>query len=264
MLDDEVNVKRRRILRFIRDLDLRYIRGSIDRRTYKTITADEEKKELEETKQKLPEVEQDIHQIHRGEILIPAETETEDETETETEIKAEEVLVPSEVDIVKATEIPIIELEEIPLIEIEELKVRYVMNMAIKAATKTFEEEMAWEREYVSGKIDDQDYMAKKNEVEAKQHKIFQHFYKLSELLFSVSTEHLYKNTHNNFLLFNNELSENINRLRRQVTDKKELKGIIYDINERVLRHRPILRKAAQDTLRWKVIIQQEKENFKL
>ncbi|MCG3255181.1 MAG: hypothetical protein KAU62_03770, partial [Candidatus Heimdallarchaeota archaeon] len=88
MLDDEVNVKRRRILRFIRDLDLRYIRGSIDRRTYqtlknkykellanlpKTITADEEKKELEETKQKLPEVEQDIHQIHRGEILIPAE-----------------------------------------------------------------------------------------------------------------------------------------------------------------------------------------------
>ena len=281
MLDDEVNVKRRRILRFIRDLDLRYIRGSIDRRTYqtlknkykellanlpKTITADEEKKELEETKQKLPEVEQDIHQIHRGEILIPAEAETETETETEAEaeIKTEEVLVPSKVEIVKTTEIPIIELEEIPLIEIEELKVRYVMNMAIKAATKTFEEEMAWEQEYVSGKIDDQEYMGKKNEVEAKQHKIFQHFYKLSELLFSVSTEHLYKNTHNNFLLFNNELSENINRLRRQVTDKKELKGIIYDINERVLRHRPILRKAAQDTLRWKVIIQQEKETFRL
>jgi len=276
MLDDEVNVKRRRILRFIRDLDLRYIRGSIDRRTYqtlknkykellanlpKTITADEEKKELEETKQKLPEVEQDIHQIQRGEISIPAEIETETGGP---QIKTEEVSVPTEVEIVKVSKIPIIELEEIPPIEIEELKVRYVMNMAIKAATKTFEEEMALEEDYISGDIDDQEYMGKKNEVEAKQHKIFQHFYKLSELLFSVSTEHLYKNTHNNFLLFNNELSENINRLRGLVTDKKELKGIIYDINERVLRHRPILRKAAQDTLRWKVIIQQEKENFRI
>ena len=282
MLDDEVSVKRRRILRFIRDLDLRYIRGSIDRRTYqtlknkykellanlpKTIDADEEEKELEETKQKLPEVELDFHQIQKGELSIPVEMEPDItpiiEEEKEEEIK-EEIIVPSEPDLLEVLVLPKIDLEEIPPIEIEELKIRYVMSMAIKAATKTFEEEMDLEQEYMSSKIDDQVYMGKKNEVEAKQHKIFQHFYKLSELLFSISQDHLYKNTHNNFLLFNNELSENINKLRRLVTDKKELKGIIYDINERVLRHRPILRKAAQDTLRWKVVIQQEREKFRL
>ncbi len=294
MLDDEVSVKRRRILRFIRDLDLRYIRGSIDRRTYqtlknkykellanlpKTIDAEIEEKELEETKQKLPEVELDFHQIQKGELTTPIELESDtspimvekeveeikEEVKEEVKEEAKEVVVlPPKPEISEEIELPIIELEEIPPIEIEELKIRYVMNMAIKAATKTFEEEMDLEQDYMSSKIDDQEYMGKKNEVEAKQHKIFQHFYKLSELLFSVSQDHLYKNTHNNFLLFNNELSENINRLRRLVTDKKELKGIIYDINERVLRHRPILRKAAQDTLKWKVIIQQEREKFRI
>ncbi len=254
MTSEEANVKKRRILRFIRDLDLRYIRGSIDRRTYQTLKnkyqeilnalptplkIQEEERAIELSKKELPQLESDIQEIEREPSpTLPAP-------------------VPS-----KVVEIPPIEIEDIPPIEIEELKIRYVMHMAIKAATKTFEQEMDVEQNYVIGRINDQDYLAKQNEIEAKQHKIFQHFYKLSELLFSVCKDHIFKNTHNNFLLFNNELSENINRLRRMETDKSELKGIIYDINERVLRHRPILKKAAQDTLKWKVDIQQEKEKF--
>ncbi|MHA1199503.1 MAG: hypothetical protein ACTSQF_09280 [Candidatus Heimdallarchaeaceae archaeon] len=255
MSDDDINLKKRRILRFIRDLDLRYIRGSIDRRTYQTLKnkykeilsslpsdlVSQDEVSIKDSQQILPEAETEIQEIERGETVQAVPTEIEPDIE-----------------------FPEMDLEEIPLIEIEELKIRYVMHMAIKAATRTFEEEMELEQEYVTNKIDDQEYMKKKNEVEAKQHKVFQHFYKLSELLFSVNREHLYKNTHNNFLLFNNELSENINRLRRMTTDKKELKGIIYDINERVIRHRPILKKAAQDTLKWKVVIQQEKEKFRL
>jgi hypothetical protein len=205
-----------------------------------TLKISQEVKQIEETKEALPELESDIHEIETGkEIVSPAPQ-------------------PS-----ITIEIPAIELPSIPAIEIEELKIRYVMHMAIKAATKTFEEEMDLEQDYIIGRISDQDYVAAKNDIERKQHKIFQHFYKLSELLFSVCRDHLYKNTHNNFLLFNNEVSENINRLRRMETEKKELKGIIYDINDRVLRHRPILKKAAQDTLDWKVSIQQEKERFK-
>ena len=254
MSDEDTSIRKRRILRFIRDLDLRYIRGSIDRRTYQTlknkyqeimtslpssIKTQEQLKSIEETIEALPQFESDIQEIEKEDVKIAP-----------TPPPARKI------------EIPSIELESIPIVEIEELKVRYVMNLAIKGATKTFEEEMNWEQDYIAGKINDQDYLAKRNEIEAKQHKIFQHFYKLSELLFSVNKDHLYKNTHNNFLLFNNELSENINRLRRMETEKKELKGIIYDINERVLRHRPILKKAAQDTLNWKVTIQQEKEKF--
>ncbi|MHA1954201.1 MAG: hypothetical protein ACW96U_09685, partial [Candidatus Heimdallarchaeaceae archaeon] len=255
MTEDDSSSRKRRILRFIRDLDLRYIRGSIDRRTYQTLKSKyqemltslpqtlriaQEVKIIEETKESLPELESDIQQIESGkEITTPAPQPTID------------------------VEIPSIELPSIPAIEIEELKIRYVMHMAIKAATKTFEEEMDLEQDIILGRISDQDYVGAKNDIERKQHKIFQHFYKLSELLFSVCRDHLYKNTHNNFLLFNNEVSENINRLRRMETEKKELKGIIYDINDRVLRHRPILKKAAQDTLDWKVSIQQEKERFK-
>ncbi len=255
MSDDDINIKKRRILRFIRDLDLRYIRGSIDRRTYQTLKnkykeilsslpsglVSQEEVSIHDSQQILPKLETDIQEIERGEAIeiIPVEEEP-------------------------AIQFPEIELNEIPPVEIEELKIRYVMYMAIKAATKTFEEEMELEQDYVTNIIDDQEYMKRHNEVEAKQHKVFQHFYKLSELLFTVNREHLYKNTHNNFLLFNNELSENINRLRRMITDKKELKGIIYDINERVIRHRPILKKAAQDTLKWKVVIQQEKEKFRM
>ena len=256
MSDDDINLKKRRILRFIRDLDLRYIRGSIDRRTYQTLKnkykeilsglpsglVSQEEVTIDDKQVIIPEAETEIQEIESGKIIQVQEP-----------IKVEEELVFPEMD-----------LDEIPPIEIEELKIRYVMYMAIKAATRTFEEEMDLEQDYVTNKIDDQEYMKRKNEVEAKQHKVFQHFYKLSELLFSVNREHLYKNTHNNFLLFNNELSENINRLRRMITDKKELKGIIYDINERVIRHRPILKKAAQDSLRWKVIIQQEREKFRL
>ena len=253
---EESTVKKRRILRFIRDLDLRYIRGSIDRRTYQTLKnkyqeiltalptslkSEEETQKIEEAKKSLPELESDFHEIDR--VIVDTSPPS----------------VPQ-----RTLELPHMELKNMPILEIEELKIRYVMNMAIKAATKTFEEEMKLEQEYVSGKLEDQEYMASKNEVEAKQHKIFQHFYKLSELLFSVSKNHLFKNTHNNFLLFNNELSENINRLRRLGTDKPELKGVIYEINERVLRNRPILRKAAQDTLKWKMEILQEKERFSL
>ena len=255
MSDDDINIKKRRILRFIRDLDLRYIRGSIDRRTYQTLKnkykeilsslpsglISQEEVSIQDSQQFLPEVETEIQEIERGPIVKPTELGVE-----------------------PAIEFPEMELEDIAPVEIEELKIRYVMHMAIKAATRTFEEEMELEQDYMANKVDDQGYMRRKNEVEAKQHKVFQHFYKLSELLFSVNREHLYKNTHNNFLLFNNELSENINRLRRMITDKKELKGIIYDINERVIRHRPILKKAAQDTLKWKVIIQQEREKFRL
>jgi len=253
---EESTVKKRRILRFIRDLDLRYIRGSIDRRTYQTLKnkyqeiltalptslkSEEETQKIEEAKKSLPELESDFHEIDRVIVDTPPPS------------------VPQ-----RTLELPHMELKSMPILEIEELKIRYVMNMAIKAATKTFEEEMKLEQEYVSGKLEDQEYMASKNEVEAKQHKIFQHFYKLSELLFSVSKNHLFKNTHNNFLLFNNELSENINRLRGLETDKPELKGVIYEINDRVLRNRPILRKAAQDTLKWKMEILQEKERFAL
>jgi len=307
MSDEETIVKKRRILRFIRDLDLRYIRGSIDRRTYQTLKSKyqemltglpqliiekEEIKPLDEAKEVLPQLESDFHEIEAGrEVEISVDDVTEAITEEVTEEATEEVPekldeIPIEVteqlvveepvqvetkeivdlpqtETVQMAPTPVIELADIPLIEIEELKIRYVMNMAIKAATKTFEEEMELEEEYLTSKLDNQDYILKKNEVERKQQKIFQHFYKLSELLFSVCRDHLYKNTHNNFLLFNNELSENINRLRRMETDKKELKGIIYDINDRVLRHRPILKKAAQDTLNWKVNIQQEKERFK-
>ncbi len=256
MSAEETTVKKRRILRFIRDLDLRYIRGSIDRRTYQTLKnkyqeiltglptslkSDEETQKIEETKKSLPELESDIQQIDS--VIVDTSPP----------------LIPQ-----RTLELPVIELKSMPILEIEEIKIRYVMHMAIKAATKTFEEEMDLEQEYVSGKLNDQEYMSSKNEVEAKQHKIFQHFYKLSELLFSVSKDHLFKNTHNNFLLFNNELSENINRLRGYETDKPELKGIIFEINDRVLRNRPILRKAAQDTLKWKMEILQEKERFAL
>ncbi|MHA1201064.1 MAG: hypothetical protein ACTSQ4_00910 [Candidatus Heimdallarchaeaceae archaeon] len=256
MSAEETTVKKRRILRFIRDLDLRYIRGSIDRRTYQTLKnkyqeiltglpaslkSDEEIQKIAETKKTLPELESDIQQIDQ--VIVDTSPPS----------------VPQ-----RTLELPKMELKIMPVLEIEELKIRYVMNMAIKAATKTFEEEMKLEQDYISEKLDDQEHMISKNEVEAKQHKIFQHFYKLSELLFSVSKNHLFKNTHNNFLLFNNELSENINRLRRLETDKPELKGIIFEINNRVLRNRPILRKAAQDTLRWKMGILQEKERFSL
>ncbi len=268
MSDDDITLKKRRILRFIRDLDLRYIRGSIDRRTYQTLKnkykeilsglpsglISQEEISIKNTNQIIPEAETDIQEIETGKV-IPAEL---------TEIESSKTFLVEPAEIESDIQFPDMNLEEIPPVEIEELKIRYVMYMAIKAATKTFEEEMELEQDYVINKIDDQEYMKRKNEVEAKQHKVFQHFYKLSELLFSVNQEHLYKNTHNNFLLFNNELSENINRLRRMITDKKELKGIIYDINERVIHHRPILKKAAQDTLKWKVIIQQEKEKFKL
>lgn len=256
MSAEESTVKKRRIHRFIRDLDLRYIRGSIDRRTYQTLKnkyqeiltglpaalkSEEESQKIAETKKALPELESDIQQIDR--VIVDTSPPS----------------VPQ-----RTLELPVMDLKSMPILEIEELKVRYVMHMAIKAATKTFEEEMNLEQDYISGKLDDQEYMTSKNEVEAKQHKIFQHFYKLSELLFSVSKDHLFKNTHNNFLLFNNELSENINRLRRLETDKPELKGIIFEINDRVLRNRPILRKAAQDTLKWKMDILQEKERFAL
>ncbi|MCK5141970.1 MAG: hypothetical protein KAQ70_07235, partial [Candidatus Heimdallarchaeota archaeon] len=205
------------------------------------LKSEEETQKIAETKKALPELESDIQQIDKV-VVDPS--------------------IPSVPQ--RTLELPAMELKNMPILEIEELKVRYVMHMAIKAATKTFEEEMNLEQDYVSGKLDDQEYMTSKNEVEAKQHKIFQHFYKLSELLFSVSKDHLFKNTHNNFLLFNNELSENINRLRRLETDKPELKGIIFEINDRVLRNRPILRKAAQDTLKWKMEILQEKERFAL
>ena len=263
MSEEDTSIRKRRILRFIRDLDLRYIRGSIDRRTYQTLKnkyqeimislpsslkTQEQLKSIEETIEALPQVESDIQEIEIEKII---------------EEKKEVELAPTPPP-ARKIKLPTSELDSIPIVEIEELKVRYVMNLAIKGATKTFEEEMNWEQDYIAGKINDQDYLAKRNEIEAKQHKIFQHFYKLSELLFSVNRDHLFKNTHNNFLLFNNELSENINRLRRMETEKKELKGIIYDINERVLRHRPILKKAAQDTLNWKVTIQKEKEKFNL
>ncbi|MHA1397123.1 MAG: hypothetical protein ACTSSG_00230 [Candidatus Heimdallarchaeaceae archaeon] len=252
--DEDVTLKKKRILRFIRDLDLRYIRGSIDRRTYQTL-----KNKYQEILDSFPAP------LSTQKPVKPIEISKETERILEGSFEKPPTSEPSTIKVPppqRVIEIPSIELENVPPVEIEELKIRYVMNMAIKAATKSFEEEMAVEQEYVANKIDDQEYLSKKNEIEAKQHKIFQHFYKLSELLFSVSKDHLYKNTHNNFLLFNNELSENINRLRRMETDKKELKGIIYDINERVLRHRPILKKAAQDTLDWKLAIQQQKEKF--
>ena len=191
MTSEEANVKKRRILRFIRDLDLRYIRGSIDRRTYQTLKnkyqeilnalptplkIQEEEKTIEQSMKELPQLESDIQEIEKEPSpTLPAP-------------------VPS-----KVVEIPPIEIDDIPPIEIEELKIRYVMHMAIKAATKTFEQEMEVEQNYVLGRINDQDYLAKKNEIEAKQHKIFQHFYKLSELLFSVCKDHIFKNTHNNF-----------------------------------------------------------------
>ncbi|MHA1802846.1 MAG: hypothetical protein ACTSWJ_14030, partial [Candidatus Heimdallarchaeaceae archaeon] len=69
---EESTVKKRRILRFIRDLDLRYIRGSIDRRTYQTLKnkyqeiltalptslkSEEETQKIEEAKKSLPELE---------------------------------------------------------------------------------------------------------------------------------------------------------------------------------------------------------------
>ena len=156
MSADEENVKKRRILRFIRDLDLRYIRGSIDRRTYQTLKNKyqeilnslpttlkvEEENAIEQAKKTLPQVESDFHDMEKEPIQIVPAT-------------APQTVV----------EMPSISIEEIPPIEIEELKIRYVMHMAIKAATKTFEQEMNTEQDYVEGKLEDQDYISKKNEM---------------------------------------------------------------------------------------------------
>ena len=77
MSEEDSSSRKRRILRFIRDLDLRYIRGSIDRRTYQTLKSkyqemltslpqtlkiSQEVKQIEETKESLPELESDINQ----------------------------------------------------------------------------------------------------------------------------------------------------------------------------------------------------------
>ena len=83
MSDDDITLKKRRILRFIRDLDLRYIRGSIDRRTYQTLKnkykeilsglpsglVSQEEVTIDDTQQILPEAETDIQEIERGEIV---------------------------------------------------------------------------------------------------------------------------------------------------------------------------------------------------
>ncbi|MHA1685861.1 MAG: hypothetical protein ACTSYD_05545 [Candidatus Heimdallarchaeaceae archaeon] len=160
-------------------------------------------------------------------------------------------------------QIPEIELKDIPPIEIQELKIRYVMQLAIRAATRIFQEEIQAEQEYLQGKYTEREYLEKRNEIESKQNRIFHQFYKLSDMLFLVTRNHLYKSVHDNFLLFNNELSENINRIRERSISPSELKGIIYEINQRVSKHLPILKKAKEDTLKWKINVQQEKEKFK-
>ncbi len=115
MTSEEANVKKRRILRFIRDLDLRYIRGSIDRRTYQTLknkyqeilTAlptplkiQEEEKAIEQSMKALPQLESDIQEIEKEPSpTLPAPVSS------------------------RVVEIPPIEIEDIPLIEIEELKI---------------------------------------------------------------------------------------------------------------------------------------------
>ncbi|MHA1305576.1 MAG: hypothetical protein ACTSPI_17890, partial [Candidatus Heimdallarchaeaceae archaeon] len=77
-----------------------------------------------------------------------------------------------------------------------------------------------------------------------------------------MTKKHIFKRAHNNFLLFTNELSENLNRLRGHELDKYEIKGIIFEINNSVLRHRPILKKAIEETSKWKEVIEKELVNF--
>ncbi|MCK4845646.1 MAG: hypothetical protein KAS95_08230, partial [Candidatus Heimdallarchaeota archaeon] len=277
MSSPETSVSMKRIQRLIRDLDLRYIRGSIDRRTYQTLknkylqmleksaptaAIKEDRKTIAETKKLLPQLETNMHKIQ------PLPQAQERTTQLEEEPILDQVQKPTEEPKAKletvSDELPLpqFDFSDIPQIEIEELQIRYVMRLAIKSATKAFEEEVEFEQQYLSGKLDDEEYLKIKNEIELKSNRIFEHFYKLSDLLFSISQEHLFKRTHNNFLLYNNELSENISRLRRQEVTKNELKGIIYDINERVLKHRPILIKAVQDTEKWKETIAREIENI--
>jgi len=144
MSEEDTSIRKRRILRFIRDLDLRYIRGSIDRRTYQTLKnkyqeimislpsslkTQEQLKSIEETIEALPQVESDIQEIEIEKII---------------EEKKEVELAPTPPP-ARKIKLPTSELDSIPIVEIEELKVRYVMNLAIKGATKTFEEEMNWE-----------------------------------------------------------------------------------------------------------------------
>ncbi len=277
MSSPENSVSMKRIQRLIRDLDLRYIRGSIDRRTYQTLknkylqmlensaptaAIKEDRKTLAETKKLLPQLETNMHKIQ------PLPQVQEKTTQLAEEPILDQVQKPSEEPEAKLETmtdelpLPLFDFSDLPSIEIEELQIRYVMRLAIKSATKAFEEEVEFEQQYLSGKLDDEEYLKIKNDIELKSNRIFEHFYKLSDLLFSISQEHLFKRTHNNFLLYNNELSENISRLRRNEVTKNELKGIIYDINERVLKHRPILIKAVQDTKKWKKTIAREIENI--
>lgn len=252
MNEEELSQRRRRILRLIRSLDIRYIRGSVDKRTYNTL-----KNRYYKMLQELP-VQFTDQQTQSEDLLLVDDVESRLQQISEDSVQTEKVV-----------EQPIIELPNIDLkgilpIKIQELKIRYVMQMAIKAATKIFQDEIRAEHEYLQGKYSEKEYLEIRNDIEAKQNRIFNQFYKLSDMLFSITRNFPYRAVHDNFLLFNNELSENINRLREKSISSSELKGIIYEINNRVSKHLPILKKAKEETLKWKIIVQQETEKFKL
>ncbi|UJG44666.1 MAG: hypothetical protein K9W46_05670 [Candidatus Heimdallarchaeum endolithica] len=240
-----IDSQRQKIQRLIRDLNIRYIKGSVDRRTYQIL-----KQKYQKMLESLP------HQIVQ-EKEVDEQQKSEQITKIQEEI-SNEISSP----VISKVKIPSITLSSLPDVVKEELRIRYVMHLALNASSKIFQEELEAEKEYISGKISNEEYLEIKNLLETKQHKIFQNYYKLSDSLEELCRKHIFKRAHNNFLLFTNELSENLNRLRGKELDKFEVKGIIYEINNSVLRHRPILQKAIEETKKWLERVKEEKELF--
>ncbi len=252
MTEQDFELQKQKINRLIRDLNIRYIKGSLDRRTYQIL------------KQKYLKMMDSIPQSYHETIPPEKEQEEEQKKQVNEEIEKikDEITYEAQKTIISKIKIPPISLSGIPEVEIDELKIRYVMRLALKASAKIFEDELEAENEYVSGHISNKEYLELKNLLETKQHKIFKNYYKLSDTLETLTKKHIFKRAHYNFLLFTNELSENLNRLRGHEIDKYEVKGIIYEINNSVLRHRPIIKKAIEETKKWKECVLKEKEKF--
>ncbi len=234
--------KRQRIQRLIRDLDIRYIKGSIDRRTYQIL-----KTKYQNMLKELPM--EGVLNKEANRILIG----TDNLEQMEVDLEQGKATSPQ---IIEPTiSLPNMAIKTIPEIAMKELKIRYVMNLAILSASNLLQQELQIDQEFTDNKKTNSAYLEEKKKLEKKEKIIFDKYYALSDLLSNITVDHIYKKTHNNFLLFNNELSENLNRLRRGEIEREEIKGIIYEINNRVLRHRPLLKKAIEDTKKWKIAV---------
>ncbi len=247
MSEDSNEIKRRRIHRLLRDLDIRYIKGSIDSRTYQLL------------KNKYQEMIDNLSITPLSEESIPEKITSQEISQAIEEADSSES---DDTVVIETLELPTVDLNPIPEIAVEELKIRYVMEFAIRAASKVFQDNLELEQKYSEGKLTEIEYETELKIIEFKQQKVFQRIAQLQDLESKVKKDHIFKRNQMNLDLFNNELSENLNRLRNRDLKKNDLWFAIEGIRDRVLKLKDIFNLAIEETKRWQSIVKREHGRF--